>query len=500
MRRAGSRVLIGMLALLGILASATGRLDAQLHSTSFNGPLEVQIETAHPQRQIPFGSIGLSTEASELADGHLNASHRRLVSLMRMLGPAVLRIGGDSVDESWWTTGGEPVPSWATYTITPADLERLRGLLVAAGWHAVLGLGLAHFEPARAATEAAKAHSLLGDRLLAVEVGNEPNGYSGEGSTHPVRPAGYGPGTYLAEFASYAHAIGQAAPGVPVIGPAVSGTRWLSQMGAEASAFAQITDHYYYAPVGPGCTQLAPHATGTRPTVGELLARGSSQQEEETLVALRGVAALAKRPVAIDETGTGRCNGSSPSAATFASALWALDFSLRALTGGVRQLNFHGRFGVCEPENQAPLCAAGPALAARGQLTARPEFYGLLAAARLEGTRALRCRLSVEASEHGLSAWAGITPQGTIEVALINLATSGAPLHVRVPLRGFHSVRLLRLAAGSAYARNAVTLGGGSLPAGRRWHPRTQRLRSMDGGFSLTLGSASAVILTANRT
>jgi hypothetical protein len=499
-RRASGLVLAGMLALLGVLAVATGRFDTRLHSTSFAGALEVQVETAHPQASIPSGAIGLSTETSELGDGHLTATHRRLVALMRMLGPAVLRIGGDSVDESWWTAGGEAAPSWARYPVVPADLVRLRGLLHAADWRVVLGLDLAHYEPARAAQEAAQARGLLGDRLLAVEVGNEPNGYSGESSTHPVRADGYGPAAYLSEFDAYARAIEHAVPGLPVVGPAVSGTRWLTEMGAEASAFAQITEHYYYAPPGASCAQLAPHATGTRPTVGELLTRGSRQQEEETLAALHAVAGLAQRGVAIDETGTGRCNGSSPSAATFASALWALDFSLRALTDGVQQLNFHGRFGVCEPDNQTPLCAATSALAARGGLTARPEFYGLLAASRFEGTRALPCRLSIVAGERGLSAWAGLTRQGKVEIALINLATAGGPLRVRVPLRGYGSARVLRLTASSAYAHDAVKLGGASLAAGRRWRPRAQPLRSTDGSFTLTLPPASAAIVTASRT
>jgi hypothetical protein len=488
-----------MLALLGALTVATGRL-AHFHSTSFAGPVVVRVDTAHPQASIPPGAIGLSTETSELTDAHLSATHRWLVTLMRMLGPAVLRIGGDSVDDSWWTTDGEPAPAWASYTITPADLTDLRGLLASTGWRTVLGVNLAHFEPARAAQEAAQARALLGNRLLAIEVGNEPNGYSGEGAAHPVRPRGYGSSDYLAEFNSYAQAIEQSAPGLPVVGPAVSGTRWLSQMGAGASAFAQITDHYYYAGPGATCALLAPHATGTEPTVGELLARGSREQQEQTLAALRAVAQSAGRGVAIDETGTGRCNGSSPSSATFASALWALDFSLRALASGVQQLNFHGRFGTCEPENQTPLCAATPVLAARGEVTARPEFYGLLAASRLEGTRLLRCQLTAAAGERDLTAWAGITPRGTVKIALLDMATTGKPLHIRIPLRGYRSARVLRLAAGSVFARDAVTLGGASLSAARRWHPRAQPLRSSDGTFSLTIPSASAAIVTASRT
>ena len=98
--------------------------------------------------------MGLSTEASELETDHLSAAHDRLVRLMRLLGPSVLRIGGNSVDLSWWDSDGEPPPPWATSTVTPADLATLRGLLTATGWRVLLGVDLGHFEPVRAADEA----------------------------------------------------------------------------------------------------------------------------------------------------------------------------------------------------------------------------------------------------------------------------------------------------------------------------------------------------------
>jgi hypothetical protein len=111
----------------------------------------LRVDTSRPGDDFEVGAVGLSTEAEELSSGHLSADHPSLVRLMRLLGPAVLRIGGNSVDLSWWTSSGEPPPPWATNTVTPTDLRVLHGLLTATGWRVLLGVDLGHFEPARAA-------------------------------------------------------------------------------------------------------------------------------------------------------------------------------------------------------------------------------------------------------------------------------------------------------------------------------------------------------------
>ena len=101
-------------------------------------------------RNFAQGAIGLSTETYEFGVHHLSATSRARIRLMRLLGPAVLRIGGNEFDESWWTSHNEPRPSWATNVVTPADLARLRGLLDATHWRVILGVNLGHFDPARA--------------------------------------------------------------------------------------------------------------------------------------------------------------------------------------------------------------------------------------------------------------------------------------------------------------------------------------------------------------
>ena len=123
---------------------------------------------------------------------------------MRLLGPSVLRVGGNSVDLSWWTSNGEPPPPWATSTVTPADLSALRGLLTATGWRVLLGVNLGHFEPSRAVDEARYAKRILGKSLLGIEIGNEPDDF---GKKPKLRAPTYSVGEYLQEADAYSQAL-----------------------------------------------------------------------------------------------------------------------------------------------------------------------------------------------------------------------------------------------------------------------------------------------------
>jgi hypothetical protein len=94
------------------------------------------------------------------------------------LGPTgTLRIGGNSADQTVWTSAGEAPPTWAKATWTPATFERLAELLRATGWDAVLTAELKHHDAACAADEARYGSELLGRSLRAIETGNEPDLY-----------------------------------------------------------------------------------------------------------------------------------------------------------------------------------------------------------------------------------------------------------------------------------------------------------------------------------
>jgi hypothetical protein len=407
-----------------------------------------------------------------------------LVRLMRLLGPAVLRIGGNSTDSSWWTSRGETPPAWATSTVTSSDLVALHRFLKVTGWRVQLAVDLGHFEPGRIANEAHMARRILGRGLLALEVGNEPDDF---GRAAGLRGPTYNVQEYLKEAEAYRQAMVNAAPGVPVYGPALSQTQWLIQMGSAAGMFSEITQHYY-----PMST--CPSANKPPPTVAELLSNEVRQQEDKTLAQATAVTATAGRNLRIDETNAVNCNGSPLVSPTFASALWSLDWSLRAASAGVRGIDFNGNLGVCGFKAPSPICSPSNEAAKHKNLAARPEYYGLLAASRLEGGRFISSNLISPEPLPNLTTWATVSPDGILAIAIDNMSTVGAPQQVSIPTRGYEAIEE-PLTAPSAEARYGVLFGRSYVTGHGSWKSDAIHVSHKE-TINISVGAASAMVIT----
>ncbi len=455
------------------------------------------VQRSHPGDEFALGAVGLSIEARELGTPDLSAGDRSLVALMRLLGPGVLRIGGLSLDLSWWTSHGEPAPGWATNTVVPADLVRLRGLLSATGWRAILGVDLGHFDPRRAADEAQVAERVLGSRVLGFEIGNEPRDY---GSPQVgLRPASYSVENYLEELTAYNAAMRAAVPAIHLYGPdlgRLSPETWLWPIASDARAsFASIDVHYYptHYSIASGACEGSP-----APTATELLSPEVREHESSTLQVVAKAGELAHRRVLISETNdTSSCDvpGGPETSPVFASALWSLDWTLRAASAGTVGIDFHGYLGRCRPESFAPICEPRNVRAASERVAARPEYYGLLAARQLEGGRFVSARLISSAALPNLTAWATVARDGTISVALENFATAGPAQPVSIPAAGYVT-SYEALAGPSIEARGGVTLGGADVTRAGRWQPRRVLLPCARRSCTVAVHPASAVILT----
>jgi hypothetical protein len=453
------------------------------------------VETKRPGNPFDLGAVGLSIDANELGSGHLDADHGSLVRLMRLLGPSVLRIGGDSVDLSWWTSSGEGTPRWATNTVTPPDLYALRGLLSVTGWRVLLGVDLGHFEPTRAGDEARAAQEILGADLLGIEIGNEPNSFGSK--IEHLRSPTYSVGEYVREAEAYRQAVSAAAPGVAIFGPATGTSRWLTRMGSAAAMFTELTQHYYPVPTTT-CQDGSSSTVVSTLTARELLSPAVRKQEDKALGALAQVRAATDRPMRIGETGTGACLGDSSASPVFASALWSLDWSLRAVSSGVTGLNFHGHLGLCGPYNQSPICAPTAKDSIAGDVTARPEYYGLLAASRLEGGRFVPTRVIARHPLPNLTTWATIAPNGTVAIAIDDLATGGSDQPVSIPMPGYNATEE-SLGGPSANARSGIILADAHVARNGLWQPRPARLSRHGRAFRIVVRPASAVIITLSR-
>ena len=445
------------------------------------------IGVGNPGAMLRPGTVGLSTETRELGSGRLSARNEVLVRLMRLLGPAVLRVGGNSADLSWWTATGQTSPAWATNTVTPADLRGLRGLLRATRWKAIVGVNLAHFEPARAADEARVAHELLGSGLAGIEIGNEPDSYGS--NSVKARDRGYNVGAYLAEAGAYQTALTAAVPGAEIFGPDTARTQWLRALGSNLRMYDEVTQHYYPA-TDSMCATAGAANSAVAPNAAELLSAPVRQEEEDLLAAASEAAGSAGRPIRIDETGSGACRGDSAASPLFASALWSLDWSLRAASSGVAGINFHGHLGICGSYNQSPICAPG----IRAPDAAQPEYYGLLAASRLEGGRFLPTSVTPAEPLQNLTIWATLQTDGEIRIALDDLAAAGPSEQVAIPLRGYSASDEL-LSAPSPEAGRGITFGSAAVMSSGQWRPTATTVPRVERAFHVTLRPATAMVV-----
>jgi hypothetical protein len=487
---------IAVVLLIVLLAVGVGARVRPATGVSLAPTAVLTVDTNRPGNAFDPGSVGLSIETRELSGGRLTAGHTGLVRLMRLLGPGVLRVGGNSLDYSWWTSDGEQSPLWATSVMTPVDLVRLRGLLATTDWRVILGVDLGHFDPSRAANEARIAEHILGSRLLGFEIGNEPNDYGG--SIVGLRSSFYNASNYLEEISAYTVVMQATSSRIRLYGPDLGWLRsqtWLAAIASESTPFTAITLHYY--PTTYSFSKGVCKGTPV-PTAPELLSLEVRERENAALQAIVRASKLAHRETLISETNdTSSCDapGGPETSPVFASALWALDWVLRATSAGVDALNFHGSFGRCRPEAFTPICAPGYAAEVSDQVIARPEYYGLLAARQLEGGRFVPTRLISPGPLPNLTTWATVTSRGTIRIAIDNLAAEGLAQPVAIPISGY-AATYETLVGPSVEATAGVLFGGSHVTNAGQWQPNRVRLSPVRHSFRVVVRPGCAIIVT----
>lgn len=455
-------------------------------------PVAVSIDAAPRGRPVPARFLGLSFEVSSLRQIAQYGSSGNLVRLLRSLGPGVLRFGGVSADTRVaWAAAAGPPPSWASGSLSAADLRALARLASSSGWSVLLTIGLGHFDPTAAAAEAAAARAALGPSLAGIELGNEADAYM----HHGLREAPWTSAQYVAQSRAYRRAIAAAAPGIPLAGPDVSGSAVFGKWGSAEAAQLRptlLTGHHY--PLG--CHDLP------APSIERLLSVPIRRAEDVSLARYMRVARAGGIRLRIDETNSVSCGGTSGVSNTFASALWATSYIARSMAAGVAGMNFHGDPANCR--GYAPVCAPTPERLGAGALSARPEWYALLLTRALIGDRALGTTVSWPgpgaARRPNLSVTSLRAPDGRVHVVVVDddqPGTPGALLRLHVG-RGFSGAHILALTAPSPQTGTSVQLGGRSVrPDGSFSEPPTlPGARTRGGTIELTVAPSSALLLT----
>ena len=484
-----SRSTAGLLAAALALA-ATGFAGAAAGAApNAASPQVVTISPTSTGTSLSEDSLGLSFEASDLALPGFASGN--LAAYLKTLGSSVMRIGGDTVDETFWTSTGQSAPSWSIATITPADLDALATLAKASGWKVILGVNLKEYNPTAAADEAAHAQADLGSSLQAVEIGNEPDDYPQYSNNT---------GQFFTDFQAYVSAIEKAAPGVPIEGDdnaaAPNGT-FQNAFVANESALSkpdvsELTNHYY--PLGA--------CGSSTPTTAQLL--GTSVHNNETSAADEIVTAARDLgvPAVLDEGNSVVCEGQDGVSNVFASALWEIDDQLLTAREGVSGNYEHGTVIQCDSGKPlfmyyTPLCAPTAADATAGDLAAQPEYYGL-AAVHEVGTGDFLTVTNPDSAD--VHAYAVEHADGTMTVVLDDFqdpAAYGATT-LRLDLgASYTSGRQVSLTASGLTATTGITVGGQSVQSDGTLPTPTATQFAVNGDTAtVTVPAGSATLLT----
>src|SRR3984957_14014970 len=186
------------------------------------------------------GFAGFSYEKGQMANAFFWPQNADAIGLFKLIGPSLLRIGGNSVDKTTWMPNGAGRTSGQ---VAPSDIDALDGFLKATGWQVLYGTNLARSTPALAAAEIAYAVRSLGSSLYGIEIGNEPDDYPGH-----YFPSSWGFPNYLELWQSFAAAIREQSPAVPLTGPAASSNipGYVARFAkAEGKNVILLSDHYY---------------------------------------------------------------------------------------------------------------------------------------------------------------------------------------------------------------------------------------------------------------
>jgi Glycosyl hydrolase family 79 C-terminal beta domain len=445
--------------------------------------LSLTVQTLAAGPRVPADFLGLSFEMPVMADEQLASP--TLMRLLMNLGPGTLRFGGNAAERTVWSPDNE-AEGGGDFHLRPAHVDAVFAVARSIGWRVVVALGLARFDSAAAAAEAAYLVQSGGDALLGVEVGNEPNLYATQG----LRSQAWTVDSLAAEFDAYAAAIRARAPSAALVAPSTwctGGGTWFAGFLERHQASLAYTSHHFY-PMGRTAPAGSPeHATVANMLSPELMARSRACLDSAATPAKTYGFALR-----VDATNSAYGFGQPGVSDVFASALWGLDYLFTVAELGVAGVNIQTGTNA-----EGGLSCAGvylPVCDDNG-FRARPLYYAML----MFHHAAIGRLVPVVASpsvDANVAAHAAVADDGTVRVTIIN-KEAATPMATSITLEpGLTPAQttILRLTGASLQSDSAVAFGGASVGADGTWGPRG--VEAVAGGkYSLTVPPASAALV-----
>jgi hypothetical protein len=434
----------------GATAAVSCFAPRRLLAQSGFGPISatLTIDEFETLATVPADFIGLSYESAQLANPAFFAVNNiALIALFSELSDqGVLRLGGGTSEFTAFTTeepsAAPPFDAVGPDTsknvkgdtpITPKSLRNLRAFLDAVNWRCLYGLNLGRGPVDRAAEEAFYVESILGPRLIAFQLGNEPDAWRNR-----YRPGTWTYPDYWKEWVIARAAIRARVPHAKFAGPDVSNkmayvTGFAEDAQNNTPDVVMLTSHYYA--MGPA------GAAGI--TLDKLLSPDPKlERDVKTAIDAAHNAGL---PYRMSECNS--CwNGGQPGVSdTLASALWVADMMLDFASFGCAGVNLHGGgSGFYTPI--AGSIATG--------FVRRPEDFGMELTKPFLGATLVRCTLDCSSDRVRVYA----ARKGSARLVLA-INKTPQPAAIRLPLA--HARREWRLAGPSIDSKDGVTLTEG---------------------------------------
>ena len=439
----------------------------------------VKVRADRPLGMIAPDFMGLGYEISSVSrPGLLSRSNRVYVQLVRTLGArGVIRIGGNTADYAKYSPNAAAVSSARGTVVNDTVLKDLGGFLEATGWKLIWALDLGQGTEAGAIAEARIVSSIAGERLLAFEIGNEPDLFARAKHRKPE----YGYEDWLAEYRRYKAALRKEFPRIPFAGPdAAVRTEWVTRFAADEGKDSVLLTHHYYR-------------EGQNPSSSIEKLLGVDPKLQPQLTALKAASQACGVPYRICEVNSFSGGGRPGVSDTMAGALWVLDymFTLAAngcagvnMETGVNQLDFISSYSPIGDDEH-------------GHHSAKAEYYGMLAFS-LAGKGQL---IAVESDSNSpeIKTYATQPGHGALTITLINKGASAPVISVNL---GEHTkarqASLIRLSGPAIDSKTGIKLGGTEVAPDGTWKATgTEILRVKSGQLTITLPPASAAVIQA---
>lgn len=437
-------------------------------------PITLQVDAQHAGNAVAPDYLGLSFEMSAITNlNYFNTGNASFVQLIKNLGTGVFRIGGNSVDKTFWT-GRVRTTSMPLDSISTTDIDRFKDFINAIQWKVIFGVNCGgYFNPAVAANEVAYVNNVLPTMMHSFEVGNEADLYPRNG----LRTTSYTVNDFNTEWNQYYTAIKTAVPSVIFSGGAFANNRqWLSTfLAQQSSKISLATIHFYQT--GPG--------TDPSININSLLSLQANTAINVFGNAVNVIANGSNLPYRVAECNSIYGGGAANVSNSFAASLWAIDYMFKLAYTGCKGINFHGG-------GNGPYTPIGYA---NGTFFAKPEYYSMLFFKDAAKGNLLPC--NIQTTGLNITAYASKAPDGTTYVSILNKETQTA---VAVNLTTGNNVKTVTLASLTAPDLTATT---GLVFAGRELQSNGQLTTTVltpyavnAAQFNVNVPAGSAVLVT----